>query len=123
LRAKAPRRWIPTLGGSATIDLLPTTAIRDQQQILRRDRQWLDAIPFRFPLAAELGASKRRDCGRIRLELLPEAVNGKKQQPPTYRLLLPPLRRGIYKVKARVQGRAARFGPFERVLLKTVVVP
>ncbi|MGH8489593.1 MAG: hypothetical protein ACREXS_12205 [Gammaproteobacteria bacterium] len=123
LRAKAPRQWIPTLAGSATIDLLPTTAIRDQHQILRRDRQWLDAIPFRFPLAAGPRVSQRRNCGRIRLERLPETVKGKEQQPPTYRLLLmPTLRRGIYKVKAKVQGSAPRIGPFERVVLKTVVV-
>jgi hypothetical protein len=123
LRAEAPHRWIPTLAGSATIDLLPTRAIRDQQQILRRDRQWLDAIPFRFPLATEPRVSQRRDCGRIRLERLPEAVKGNKQQPPSYRLpLAPTLRRGIYKLKAKVQGSAPRIGRFERVIVKTVVV-
>jgi len=123
LRAKAPRQWIPTLAGSATIDLLPTTAIRDQHQMLRRDRQWLDAIPFRFPLATGPTVSQRRDCGRIRLERLPQAVKGKEQQPPTYRLpLTPTLRRGIYKVTAKVHGSAPRLGPFERVVLKTVVV-
>jgi hypothetical protein len=123
LRAKSPRQWISTLAGSATLDLLPTTALRDQQQILRRDRQWLDAIPFRFPLATAPRVSQRRDCGRIRLERLPEAVKGNEQQPPSYRLpLTPMLRRGIYKLKAQVQGNAPRIGSFERVVLKTVVV-
>ncbi|HWM25471.1 MAG TPA: M14 family zinc carboxypeptidase [Chthoniobacterales bacterium] len=123
LRAKAPRQWIPTLTGSATFDLLPMTATRERQLILKRDRQWLDAIPFQFPLAAGPRISQRRDCGQIRLERLPEALRGKEQQPPTYRLPLPTsLNRGIYKVKTRVQGSAPRIGTFERVVLKTVVV-
>ncbi len=123
VRAKAPRQWIPKLAGSATLDLLPTTAIRDQQQILNRDRQWLDAIRFRFPVITATRPPQRRDCDRIRLENFSHVEKDGRRVPLTYRLKLPSKpRRGIYNVKAKVVGSAPRIGSFERTLVKTLVV-
>ena len=85
LRAKAPRQWMSTLTGTATIALLPTTAARDQQRILKGDRQWLDAIPFKFPLPAGPRVSPARGCSRVRLERVAEVTEGRVPRPPTYR--------------------------------------